>query len=256
MKTQSPNAIRLLLVQIRHPTDAMLSHEQQCILNKLQNHPTVLNTKNAVCDAPSADWLHDVDAVIVGGSGDFSVHVPESRAFVDPMRHLFELLLSRDIPTFAICFGHQLLGLHLGANVRTSEAHGEIGTIHLQLNEAGGSDPLFSQLPPTFTAQTGHGDYVVEAPAGADVLAHNDCVNVQAMKVQGRHFYSTQFHPDMTGMEARHRYLTYYPSVDEIIDARAARFSLKADDASTLLAAFIDGIKTRRLMGQGVSREV
>ena len=69
----------------------------------------------ASCSDAPADvrWLDGIDGLLIGGSGDYSVHHPQSQRWVNPMRVVLDAALQRRMPGFGLCFGHQLLGLHL-----------------------------------------------------------------------------------------------------------------------------------------------
>jgi len=159
-----------------------------------------------------------------------------------------DVALERKLPGFGICFGHQLLGYHLGQRVSTDTTRAELGTVRLTLTEKGRKDPLFSQLDVDFMAQTGHSDYVHAAPSGVTVLAENDKVATQAFKVDDSPFYSTQFHPDMTGAEAITRYLAYQRDLDSAqgvesasgVSERVTLFRAGTDAATFLLGAFLE----------------
>lgn len=238
----------VLLLQIRSLDDPMAAHEIDCVARRLRGsrRDVALRTRNALTERARTDWLADVDALIIGGSGDFSVHHPNSRAFVDPLRDVLDLALSRGMPGFGICFGHQLVGLHLGGEVRTAPEHAEIGTVHAELTESGATDPLFGAMRRSFRVQSGHSDSVVKAPNGVDVLASSDRLATQAFRVRGTDFYTAQFHPDLTGEEARARYLAYKVGFAKsnvgASDEDAEKFVVGADDASALLGRFVDHV--------------
>ena len=79
---------------------------------------------------------------------------------------------------------------------------------------------------------------------GVDLLARNDVTETQAFHVRGTHFYSVQFHPDMTGAEAQARYLAYRDGFAERIDpnarAQADKFKAGVDESAALLGRFCD----------------
>lgn len=236
---------RVVILQCREVHDPMANHELECIQKKFQKtaaHVTVHNT----LAQPPPDALLDNDAIIVGGSGDFSVHDPRSQEWVNPTCHFLERVLKHNMPGFGICFGHQLLGRVLGAEVVTSCDHTEIGTIELDLTEEGRADPVFGGLQRKFRAQTGHSDHVSSVPHGVTLMATGALLNTQAFQVDGTRFYSTQFHPDLTGAQARQRYLAYHhklASVNPLAAIQGAeRFALDHDDACLLLGHFIDEV--------------
>jgi GMP synthase (glutamine-hydrolysing) len=234
---------RLLLVQARRPDDPMAGHEQRCFERRLADQAVELRIHNAFRSPPPVALLDETDAILIGGSGDFSVHHAESRHWVEPVQGFVAHAIDRGIPGFGICFGHQLLGELLGSRVVTEEHWAERGTVELSLTDAGRKDPLFGSLPDRFEAQTGHTDVVDSLPQDVELLAENGSVATQAFRVRGTLFYSTQFHPDLTGQEARARYLAYAHKLDHDA-AEEARSHAKTylpghDGASALLSRFV-----------------
>ena len=67
---------------------------------------------------------------------------------------------------------------------------------------------LFGPLGERFHGHTGHTDCVEEVPSTVQLLARSSTLETQAFKVEGRRFYSSQFHPDLTAAEAQARYLS------------------------------------------------
>ena len=222
----------------------MADHEVECVRRRIAPTRARVYARNALVDDPSPDWLNGCDALIIGGSGDYSVHHPRSRPWVDKLRRIIDRALRRQMPGFGICFGHQLLGYHLGCAVDTSDAHAELGTVAVSLTESGAHDPIFGDLNREFWAHTGHSDHVAGLPSDVELLAQNDALETQAFKIRGQRFYSTQFHPDMTGAEAVSRYLAYQQSLEKALEDPksngASLFRPGADATSVLLARFIE----------------
>lgn len=237
--------LNVLLIQLREHADPMAEHEVQCIQRRIGYRQVQLRTRNAYVERADRGWLDGVDALIIGGSGDFSVHHPLSEPWVTGLRHIIEHALEQATPGFGLCFGHQLLAYHLDCEILTSEHHTEIGTAEFRLTELGRSCDLFSTLPSTFNAHTGHSDHVVDTHHMLERIAENDLIDNQAFRVAGTRFYSTQFHPDLTGEEARNRYLAYnhrfkgaVPSLERL--RKAERFQPGLDEATALLGRFVD----------------
>ena len=242
-------ALRVLILQCRDPDDPMADHEITCIQKKFQNTPNQVTVHNVVASAPGESLL-DTDAIIIGGSGAYSVHAENCQQWVQPTCGFIEQALKKEIPGFGICFGHQLLGKVLGAEVVTSRDHTEIGTVELDLTDPGYNDPVFGKLPKRFTAQTGHSDHVQTIPSGTLLMAQGELVQTQAFRLEGTNFYSTQFHPDMTGAQARERYIAYHHKLQAVTPKatveEAQKFELDRDDACTLLGNFIEHIAEKR----------
>lgn len=233
----------------------MLSHEAECVRARLGDREVTFSTRNAVPERADPSWLDGVDLLFIGGSGDFSVHHPQSAPWVTPLRDVLERALSDKLPGLAICFGHQMLGLHLGHPVATVPAHAELGTVEVKLTAEGRRCPVFGALGSRFWVHTGHSDHVTGTPDEVVLLAENAALRTQAFRVRGTPFFSTQFHPDMTGQEARDRYLSYrqhFTDGDlELALANAAKFT-PGEDASCDLIGRVTDYALGRLPAAGV----
>lgn len=218
----------------------------------LHGHPVAFSVHSALDDEVDHSVAGEADAFIFGGSGDFSVHDPRSRPWVERLRRLLDSLMDSGTPAFGICFGHQLLGLHLGGEVQTNAAHAEVGTVSIELTTADRDDPLFGPLGPSFEAHTGHSDHVEGIPDGVTLLAHNPTLQTQAFKVDGAPFYSVQFHPDLDGAQARHRYLAYQAALHKTVPSgfpdAADIYRLDAVGGTTILGRFAKLVATSRLL--------
>lgn len=105
----------------------------------------------------------------------------------DAMRH--------DLPLFGVCYGHQLMAHALGGRVGYLPGGREIGTQTITLTDKGRNDLLARGLPTVFRAHTTHEQSVLEAPAGAHVLARSARDSHQWLRY-GAHAMSVQFHPE------------------------------------------------------------
>lgn len=242
---------RIALIQVRRQSDPMRSHEEACVSRCIHGHQAALSVHSALEDQVDHRIAGEADAFIFGGSGDFSVHDPRSRPWVERLRRLMDALLDSKTPGFGICFGHQLLGLHLNGEVQTNAEHAEVGTVSIELTGAGRDDPLMGPLGSSFEAHTGHSDHVEGVPTGVTLLARNQTLQTQAFKVDGAPFYSVQFHPDLDGAQARYRYLAYQAALNktapsEFPDA-ADIYRLEAVGATTILGRFVELVATSRM---------
>jgi GMP synthase (glutamine-hydrolysing) len=191
---------------------------------------------------PAADWFDSADgchAFVMGGSGSVSVHDEVVDTWRSASSRFFERSLTDDFPGFCICFGHQLLAQHLGAEVVRDADRREAGTVYI---EVVGEDPLFDERAPRFSAHQGHSDHVVAAPDGTTLLARNESSPVQALRVDGTNTYSTQFHPDFLATEARQRYAEIFGTGDDSQVAMAKFDPERDEDTMTLLSQWWDAL--------------
>jgi hypothetical protein len=94
---------------------------------------------------------------------------------------IFEL----GVPLLGICYGMQLMGRHLGGEVRRGESR-EYGLAQIEWS----TDPpgeLFTALPDTLSVWMSHGDQVAVPPPGFRVTARTDTCPVAAMEHPERH---------------------------------------------------------------------
>lgn len=102
-------------------------------------------------------------------------------------------ILELGIPTMGICYGFQVMAQQLGGEVAKT-GNREYGSTQVRVAEAG---TLLDGLPLDETAWMSHGDSVVRAPAGFDVLASSEATPVAAFANDERKLYGVQWHPEV-----------------------------------------------------------
>ncbi len=132
---------------------------------------------------------HNPAGIILSG-GPRSVSEPGAPT-VDP--GLFAL----GVPTLGICYGMQLMTTALGGRVG-SAPHREFGHAAVTLDPSG---RLFGGEARTVRVWASHGDLVVEAPPGFDVVGTSANAPVAAMQDVSRGFYGLLFHPEVVHTE-------------------------------------------------------
>ena len=234
-----PPPPRFLLLQVRNPDDPMKPQEVGCFARALRCTADQLEPRDLITAPPSPRELDRADAVLLGGSGDYSVAEGGTwlEAALDAMRWLHD----HAKPTFASCWGFQAFARALGGHVVTDMSRAELGTIELTLTPAGRSDPVFSILPPRFCGHAGHQDVVDRLPPDAVLLASSSRVAHQAFTFEDKPIYCTQFHPELDRASFLER-LTHYPEyVVRIAGMTIEEFApqcREAADAGQLLPAF------------------
>lgn len=202
-----------LLLQSRDATDPVRALEVEGFAAALGVPVGALEVVDLLARAPTAAEVRGARAVLLGGSGDYSVLDPfpwVARA----VGSLRDEVLPSGTPTFASCFGFQLLVLALGGAMERDPARREVGSVEVTRLAGADRDPLFHPLPPVFVVQAGHTDRASAVPPGAVALAGNAACPVQAFRVVGAPVWATQFHPeiDERSFPARWRaYAAKYP---------------------------------------------
>jgi GMP synthase (glutamine-hydrolysing) len=149
---------------------------------------------------PVAEMLAKRPKAIILSGGPKSVYSPGAPG-------IDSSLFSAGVPTFGICYGHQVMAAALGGTVaRTGQA--EYGSTRLRVATPG---VLFAELPVHQLVWMSHGDSVVEAPDGFSVTASTETTPVAGFEDPARGLYGVQFHPEVVhseqGLEVLRRFL-------------------------------------------------
>lgn len=199
--------LSILLVHIR--PDDMRDHEYELVKKFSGLTDGQINRYDVFKDIFSLSILDGVDAVIIGGSGDYLLsqgHIPEEIVLIQQL-----ILKAREsgIPILGICFGAQILVQALGGVVERDIENQETGTYTINKNEHSSHCPIFSELPSAFDAQLGHQDHIKQLPPKAINLASSDLCAIQAFTMPGESIYGITFHPELDEAAICHR-LDYY----------------------------------------------
>jgi GMP synthase (glutamine-hydrolysing) len=244
-----------LLLQSRDPGDPMRDHEVECFATSLGVPRGAVEVVDMLATTPSRATLRGARAALMGGSGDYSSLDPHP--WISRMvGYVRDEVLEADVPTFASCFGLQVLTLALGGRMTRDPSNREVGTVTLRTTAAAAKDPLFSAMPATFHGQAGHTDRAVETPPGAVLLASSDRCVVNAFRVEGKPVWATQFHPELDPDAVAKRYMAYmekYPPPDlpPGVPASEAPFLKRlqpSPHATRLLQRFAQWTRTRELV--------
>ena len=140
--------------------------------------------------ATAAEIAAKEPAAIILSGGPSSVYEDGSPA-IDPE------ILELGVPIFGICYGFQVLAHHLGGRVDKTGKK-EYGGTDLTVNKSG---TLLGGQPLSQVCWMSHGDQVVQAPEGFDVLASTATTPVAAFESKERKIYGVQWHPEVVHSE-------------------------------------------------------
>jgi len=115
-------------------------------------------------------------------------------------------ILELGIPVLGICYGFQTLANALGGRVDKSGKR-EYGATALKVS-AGGE--ILAGQPAEQICWMSHGDQVMEAPAGFEVLASTDITPVAAFANSEKKIYGVQWHPEVKHSEFGQNVLTNF----------------------------------------------
>jgi GMP synthase (glutamine-hydrolysing) len=105
-------------------------------------------------------------------------------------------LVRHDVPTFGICYRHQMLAQALGGHVGPNPKGREIGSVPFSIDVA---DPLFDAAPADgFLVNATHLDSALTLPATARVLGRTELEAHAAVRF-GPRAWGVQFHPEIDG---------------------------------------------------------
>jgi len=109
-----------------------------------------------------------------------------------------EAVFSFGVPVLGICYGQQTMMQQLGGRVEKGES-GEFGRAYIQADIA---TPLFDNMfneghDGREEVWMSHGDHVAKMAPGFEVLATSQGAPYAVIGDTSRHFYGTQFHPEV-----------------------------------------------------------
>lgn len=232
--------LQIRLIQVRDEPD-MLAQEQAVFLERCCLNSEQLHCTNAAQEPLHLSILDDVDAVMIGGSGAYSV--TKRYTWTDDLTALVQASYNNDLPLFGSCWGHQFIAFALGGTVIHDPSRAEMGCGDVSLTDIGRTDPLFADFPATFKANMGHQDRVSVLPPNALELATNDVAPNQAFRIVGKPIYGTQFHSELDAQAERERLFAYRDHYRDVLDADAFQRTLdslaETTEVDGLLYAFL-----------------
>lgn len=239
-------SIRFALLQARTPGDPARDEEHAAFAARIGVPVEQLRPIDIFTRTLDDRIFDEHDVLLVGGSGEYSVldDEPHIKDFIS----FLGTAADRGFPTFASCFGFQALVVALGGEVIADQPHAEVGSYTLQRTPQAADDPVFSVLPEQFIAQLGHKDRAARMPDAVVNLAHSERCPYQALRVQGKPVYATQFHPELTWRDNRKRFERYMSIYGKLFGEAEAIARLESHtpgpEANLLLQRFVEHVVT------------
>ena len=106
-------------------------------------------------------------------------------------------ILELGIPVLGICYGFQILAQSLGGRVDRTGLR-EYGATNLEIKDGG---VLLQNQPNLQVCWMSHGDQVMQAPAGFEVLASTKTTPVAAFESKEKKIFGVQWHPEVKHSE-------------------------------------------------------
>ena len=138
----------------------------------------------------AAEVVEKAPAAIILSGGPSSVYEENSPK-------LDAKILELGIPVLGICYGFQVLAQSLGGRVDKTGKR-EYGATDLKLSTGG---TLLASQPELQVCWMSHGDQVMEAPSGFDVLASSPTTPVAAFENVNKKIFGVQWHPEVKHSE-------------------------------------------------------
>jgi GMP synthase (glutamine-hydrolysing) len=148
---------------------------------------------------PVADLLARRPKAIILSGGPSSVYEPGAP-------NVDADVFDAGVPVFGMCYGFQAMALNLGGEVRRT-GRSEYGRTPVEVSEAG---TLLADVPRQHKVWMSHGDSVVAAPQGFEVLASTAGTPVAAFEDLDRRLAGVQWHPEVLHTEHGQQVLSHF----------------------------------------------
>lgn len=198
--------IKILLIQFR--TDATEEHEREGFAKHLGISKDQIVSLNVCKEKLNSSSLDNIDAVIIGGAGEFCIS-KNDLPVQDEFMAFIRLVREKQISLLGVCYGCHAMAEAFGGLVISDKSRQETKTFDITRNEISDQDPVMSRLPKVFAAQLGHTDHVEKLPEDAINFASSELSFIQAWGFPGESTYAVQFHPELDQEANRERVVCY-----------------------------------------------
>lgn len=231
------------ILVIQFSLDKTKEHAQLCLKESCPGAELVfINALEHDLSQINAD---DYSGVILGGSGQYYLSQGDGLdTWLVPVFKFLDIVFEKNIPTLGICFGCQILALYQGGAVVRDENLRQSGSLESYVLSGATTDPIFSNLPPTFLANFGHKDTPVNLPEHFVPLAKSDKVPCVAFRVADKKIWGTLLHPELNAQRAKERIsmLPDYAGNPDDLQQYIEQTVKETPEANQILASFVQVI--------------
>ncbi len=219
---------RIAVIVTEHPDYVSASQRQEVAglaekVSRIAGAEVTVSHYLDSSDLYSSD-LEGVAALVLTGS-----HAPWSAHDDDDLAAFGDGVKAFGGPVFGICAGMQLLARFEGAAFRRCREE-ERGFTTVALDTG---SQLFADLPAEVEVYQHHTDEVTSLPPSVRVLARNEACSVQALAVEGRPWWGTQFHPELADEAHPAGLRILERAVRRLLDGDAGRSSARTTKEAT-----------------------
>ncbi len=155
------------------------------------------------------------------------------------------------IPILGICYGQQLTARLLPGGKTVKDKYREDGPATLVVDKP---SPLLNGISEHCRIWMSHGDTVVSAPVGFNLIAHSETIKSAAMANEEKKIYGVQFHPEVEHTE--HGNLILLNFVKHICKVRMKKYVINTKKLITKIKKTVGNKKVIAAVSGGVDSTV
>ena len=188
------------MTAVARPVVAVVQHQEDCPLGLFAGWLAAAGVDARVHRPDRGDPLPaagDAAGLVVLG-GSMSATDDATVPWLAGTRELLAAAVDDEVPTLAVCLGHQLLTVACGGRVEANPAGKQMGPLPVGLRPEAAADRLLGGVAAGARAIQWNNDVAVDLPPGAVLLAATADGIPQAIRV-GPRAWGVQFHPEADG---------------------------------------------------------
>lgn len=206
------NRIKILIMRLGSAGEEVIAQFgdfHDMVMNAPEARPEIQWCSPVLLDIVP-DEMNLYNGIILTGAYD---SLTKPYKYLKSLEQVFDTIIRHEVPTFGICFGHQLINLLMGGEISRNPVGPEMGVSTISLNFEARTDKHFGTgVPGKVEVYESHFDIVSQAANCMTRLAWNDMAQYQATRFSN-FIYSTQFHPEFTAPIMEHFIRKFYNEI-------------------------------------------